>query len=78
MANISASENLPAGIATLVVGIYVVSHQNPPHALPHEVRVSRLMILPECTICAGVRFSLRGDLVQAIEDNEFFLYLAPG
>jgi hypothetical protein len=77
MASIPASDNLPAGTRAPFVGIYVVSHRNPAHAQPHEVRVSRLMILPECTICAGVRFSLRGDIVQAIEDNEFFLYLAP-
>ena len=76
MPNIPASDNLPAGTATPVIGIYVVSHREPAHALPHEVRVSRLMILPECTICADVRFSLRGDLVQGIEDNGFFRYLA--
>jgi hypothetical protein len=75
MPNIPSSDNLPAGVATPAIGIYVVTHSDPEHAPPHEVQISHLMISPECTISADVRFSLRADLVQAIEDNDFFRYL---
>ena len=31
-----ASANLPAGTAVSTVGIYVVSHDKPRHATPHD------------------------------------------
>jgi hypothetical protein len=70
-----ATANLPAGTATPSPGIYVVKHGDPAHSRPHAVRIASLMILPECTLCADVRFSLRENLIEAIEDNQFFQYL---
>ena len=69
------TSNLAAGTEVPCAGIYVVSHHDPHHAPPHEVQIAVLMILPECTTCAGVRFSLRSRKTEPIEDNEFFRYL---
>jgi hypothetical protein len=30
------TSDLPAGAECPLTGIYVVSHRNPPHAVPHE------------------------------------------
>jgi hypothetical protein len=64
--------NLRAGTETPFVGIYVVSHLAPSHAVPHEVSIAALMILPKCNLCEDVRFSFRRPATQAIGDNEFF------
>jgi hypothetical protein len=63
---------LPAGTEAPSTGIYLVTHHNPSHSPAHEVRVSRLMVLPKCSACDGARFSLRSYLIEAIEQNEFF------
>jgi hypothetical protein len=75
MPAIEETANLSAGTKVPFAGIYLVSHYDPPHASPHEVLISVLEILPECTTCAGVRFSLRSRKTEPIEDNEFFRYL---
>jgi hypothetical protein len=63
----------PGAIAP--AGIYVVSHREPAHAVPHEVTIRAPMILPECNGCAGVHFSRKCDSPTPIEDCEFFQYL---
>jgi hypothetical protein len=68
--------NLPAGTMAPVIGIYVVAHRNPAHALPHDVLISSGMILPHCSICFDVRFSLRGLDTPPIEECEFFRHAA--
>ena len=64
--------NLPAGIEAPHTGVYVVSHRNPAHALPHEVAIVRPTILPKCSGCSDVRFSLKYPAAQPIRENEFF------
>lgn len=64
--------NLPADTVVSSVGIYVVSHHNPPHAPPHEVLIAVPMILPKCKICANVRFRLKIPLPERISENLFF------
>ena len=66
------SSNLPAGRVVSFPGIYIVSHLNPAHAVPHDVLIKALTILPKCNSCAGVRFSLRSLPIEWIEDNQFF------
>ena len=65
-------ENLAPGDYAPQAGIYTVSHRDPAHALPHNVRIARPMVLPRCAICRGVRFSYRTEITQPIEDCEFF------
>jgi hypothetical protein len=67
-----ATANLPAGTHAPHTGVYVVTHRNPHHALPHEVAVVVPMILPKCKLCDDVRFSLKGLLAQPIGESEFF------
>jgi hypothetical protein len=64
--------NLRPGDDVPLAGIYVVSHNQPPHAAPHEVLISKLAILPRCKNCLRVRFSFRCPPTQPIEENEFF------
>jgi hypothetical protein len=64
---------LHAGTICPASGVYVVTHWSPCHAAPHEVSIVRAAILPECSVCAGVRFSLKQLFVQPVGDNEFFL-----
>ena len=72
MSTTSSTADLSAGTETPTTGIYVVSHRNPAHAQPHEVRVSRLIVLPKCSGCSDVRFSLQRQLIEEIENCEFF------
>jgi hypothetical protein len=68
----SKSFDLPAGAQCPATGIYVVTHRNPPHALPHEVLIAAPSVLPRCKTCADVRFSLMRLPVEAIHENEHF------
>jgi hypothetical protein len=68
----SKSFDLPAGAECPATGIYVVTHRNPPHALPHEVLIAAPSVLPRCKTCADVRFSLMRLPVEAIHENEHF------
>jgi hypothetical protein len=52
-------------------GLYVVTHRDPAHTVPHEVAVFAEMILPSCSACEDVRFSLRAH-IHPIEESEFF------
>ena len=67
----SAYSHLPAG-AFAPAGIYVVSHLDPIHTLPHEILVLTPRLLPSCNHCAGVRFSLKSACPQTVDDNENF------
>ena len=42
-------------------GVYVVSHHDPAHAVPHEVVIEETMLLPQCRFCDDVRFTLKTD-----------------
>jgi hypothetical protein len=64
--------NLPAGTIAPSIGIYVVSHYEPPHAQPHEVLIPEFMTLPRCRLCNGVRFSLKSAVPVRIQDHDFF------
>jgi hypothetical protein len=64
--------NLLAGTLAPATGIYVVTHREPAHAVPHDVLIPAAMILPKCKRCIGVRFSLRSLATPPIEENEFF------
>ena len=67
----SAGANLQSGhIAP--AGIYVVSHRNPCHVLPHEISIAARTALPECRKCGDVRFSFKCALPPKIEESEFF------
>jgi hypothetical protein len=68
----SKTSNLPAGTEAPATGIYVVSHLHPAHALPHDVLIPAHIMLPRCSFCADVRFSLRSLANQPIGENEFF------
>ena len=72
MPGTDATANMPAGQEAPATGIYVVSHFQPAHAIPHEVLIPGGTILPKCRVCAGVRFNLRALAPQPIEENEFF------
>ena len=74
--DMSALANLPAGTVVSTVGIYVVSHDNPPHTSPHEVPIAIPMILPKCKVCADVRFSLKTSFPERITEN-LFLQIRP-
>jgi hypothetical protein len=67
-----ATANLPAGTDAPHTGVYVVSHRNPAHALPHEVAIVIPFVLPKCRHCEDVRFSLKYPAAQPIGENEFF------
>jgi hypothetical protein len=68
----SQGSNLPAGAQAPMPGIYVVSHYQPSHAMPHEIMIPTTMILPKCRDCVGVRFSFRSPPIELIGENEFF------
>jgi hypothetical protein len=69
--NINETTNLsPCMMAP--AGIYVVTHREPAHTIPHEVRIAAPMVLPECNACRRVRFSRRCDITPPIEECEFF------
>ena len=68
----SQTTRLPAGANALHTGVYVVSHNNPPHTSPHEVSIVAPMILPKCHLCDDVRFSLKGLFAERIQKSEFF------
>ncbi len=68
----SETSNLAAGTEAPANGIYVVTHLHPAHAQPHEVLIPARIILPRCSFCADVRFSLRSLATQPIGENEFF------
>jgi hypothetical protein len=70
---VQQTSDLHAGTACPISGVYVVTHWSPCHAAPHEVSIVLAAILPECNVCAGVRFSLKQPIVQPVGDNEFFL-----
>jgi hypothetical protein len=53
-------------------GIYVVSHRNPDHAVPHEILIASDRVLPRCSDCDEVRFSFKCALTARIEDSRFF------
>ena len=74
MPGTSATANLSAATHAPHTGVYVVSHRNPHHALPHEVAIVAPLILPKCKRCDDVRFSLKGLLAQPIGESEFFNY----
>lgn len=63
--------NLPAG-ALAPPGIYVVSHRDPAHAVPHEIIIDLPMILPCCRLCRNVRFSQKSSIPQHIEGHDLF------
>ena len=72
MPDIPETANLPAGTMAPTAGVYVVSHHNPPHAMPHQVWLGEPRILPARNGCSGVRFSLQRLPVGRLEDHEFF------
>ena len=72
MSNSYQTDNLTAGMTAFYAGIYVVSHDHPSHAEPHEVIIAYRMKLPDCNVCTGVRFSFKAPQPEAIRDNEFF------
>jgi hypothetical protein len=69
--DVSDTTNLSPGMRA-PAGIYVVSHRDPAHTGPHEVRIAAPMVLPECNACRRVRFSRKCDITPPIEDSEFF------
>jgi|SRR5215468_5445930 len=71
------THNMPPGVVA-PAGIYVVTHRDPAHAVPHEVRIAAPMVLPECNICRRVQFSRKRDITPPIEDCEFFPLAAAG
>jgi hypothetical protein len=73
MPGTTATADMPAGREAPAIGIYVVSHHQPAHTMPHDVLIRGGMLLPKCRLCADVRFSLRAAMSQPIEENEFFL-----
>jgi hypothetical protein len=52
-------------------GIYVVTHHNPAHAVPHEVIIEEPTLLPPCRFCDDVRFSLKST-PERIAENYMF------
>jgi L-ascorbate metabolism protein UlaG (beta-lactamase superfamily) len=68
----SQTADLPAGTNAPHTGVYVVSHNHPAHACPHEVAIVAPMVLPKCHLCDDVRFSLKGLLAEPIKEHEFF------
>ena len=52
-------------------GVYLVSHHNPAHAVPHEVFIEEPTLLPPCRFCDDVRFSLKSD-PERITENYMF------
>jgi len=70
------THSMPPGMLA-PAGIYVVTHRDPAHTEPHEVRIAAPMVLPECNICGRVRFSRKGDISPPIEDCEFFRLASP-
>jgi hypothetical protein len=66
------TSNLPAGVEAPGLGIYVVSHFDPAHTQPHEVLITKPMVLPKCSQCNDVRFSLRCSIPPRIEESSFF------
>jgi hypothetical protein len=52
-------------------GIYVVTHHDPAHAVPHEVIIEEPMSLPQCRFCEDVRFSLKST-PERITENYMF------
>ena len=70
------THSMPPGMLA-PAGIYVVTHRDPAHTEPHEVRIAAPMVLPECNICGRVRFSRKGDITPPIEDCEFFRLASP-
>jgi len=73
--NINEAKNLSPGTMA-PAGIYVVTHRDPAHTEPHEVRIAAPMVLPECNTCRRVRFSRKRDITPPIEESEFFRSLA--
>jgi hypothetical protein len=67
----TGKKNLPAGSWALT-GVYVVSHFEPTHAIPHEIVVRTETALPQCKLCRNVRFSWKCSATQLIEENAFF------
>jgi hypothetical protein len=72
MPGTAATANLPARIQAPHTGVYVVSHRNPAHTVPHEVSIVVPMILPHCKVCGDLRYSLKALPAEPIRDNEFF------
>ena len=64
-----ATCDLPAGHQA-EPGIYVVSHHEPAHIVPHEVLVEEPILLPACRLCANVRYSLKSALPQRINEHQ--------
>jgi hypothetical protein len=63
--------NLRAG-SLASPGIYVVSHFDPAHAIPHEIVIGAEVTLPRCQLCSDVRFSWKCLPPQKIEEIAFF------
>lgn len=68
----SQTTSLPVGTNAPHTGIYVVAHNNPAHACPHEVAIVAPMVLPKCHLCDDVRFSLKTLFAEPIKEHEFF------
>lgn len=65
-----AGPNLQPGLF-VSPGVYVVSHHNPSHTVPHEILITTPTKLPECNRCHGVRFSFKCQVPEKIEECEF-------
>jgi hypothetical protein len=72
MPGTSETANLPSGSSIPHSGNYIVTHQRPSHAVPHEVQITSPGVFQKCNACGDVRFSLKSYLIEFIEDNEFF------
>ena len=52
-------------------GVYIGTHHDPAHTVPHEVIIEEPTLLPPCRFCDDVRFSLKSE-PERITENYMF------
>jgi len=52
-------------------GVYIGTHHDPAHTVPHEAIIEEPTLLPPCRFCDDVRFSLKSE-PERITENYMF------